>query len=142
MNLRNSMTLRLVAALLLAALFFGGFAGYASYHSALHENDEILDAQMAQVAQTLLAIGAFADSEHTADPGKQVHKYQKTLHFELWREENRELRPLLRSRDEGNHAAALPFFQNLPEGFSERIVDTKRWRFYRQRQLELALDVV
>jgi two-component system sensor histidine kinase QseC len=97
---------------------------------------------MAQVAQTLLAIGAFADSEHTADPGKQVHKYQKTLHFELWREENRELRPLLRSRDEGNHAAALPFFQNLPEGFSERIVDTKRWRFYRQRQLELALDVV
>jgi two-component system, OmpR family, sensor histidine kinase QseC len=136
------MTFRLVSTLLLAALLFGGFAGYASYHSALHENDEIFDAQLAQVAQTLLAIGAFADNEHTADPGKLVHKYQKTLHFQLWREENGELRSLLRSRDEMAEAAELPFFQNLPEGFSDRLIATQRWRFYRQRQAELFLDVV
>lgn len=139
MNFPRSMTLRLVAALLVAALAFGGFAGYASYHSALHENDEIFDAQLAQVAQTLLAIGAFADSEHATDPGKLVHKYQNTLYFQLWREENGELRPLLRSRGE---VAELPFYQNLPEGFSERMIDTRRWRFYRQRQPELLLDVV
>ncbi len=62
MSLPNSMTPRLVLTLLLAALLFGGFAGYASYRSALHENDEIFDAQLAQVAQTLPAIGAFAGS--------------------------------------------------------------------------------
>jgi two-component system sensor histidine kinase QseC len=138
-NVYHSMTFRLVGTLLLAALLFGGFAGYASYHSALHENDEIFDAQLAQVAQTLLAIGAFADNEHTADPGKLVHKYQKTLHFQLWREEKGELRPLLHSRD---GVAGLPFFQNLPEGFSDQMIQAQRWRFYRQRQTELSLDVV
>jgi two-component system sensor histidine kinase QseC len=141
----NSITLRLVSTLLLAALLFGGFAGYASYHSALQEVDEIFDAQLAQIAQTLLAIGRFAENEHSAVPGKRVHKYQKNLHYELWRARNGTLHPLLRSRDastEDDLSAELPFFQSLPEGFSERRVETKRWRFYRQRQPERFLEVV
>lgn len=139
MTLPNSLAFRLVSTLLLASLLFGCVAGYASYHNALDENDEIFDAQMAQVAQTLLAIGTFADNDHPADPGKLAHKYQNALYFQLWREQNKELRPLLRSRDNG---IEFPFFQNLPEGFSEQLIGVQRWRFYRQHQPDLLLDVV
>jgi two-component system sensor histidine kinase QseC len=139
MTLPNSLAFRLVSTLLVAAILFGGIAGYASYQNALHENDEIFDAQMAQVAQTLLAIGTFADGEHPADPGKVAHKYQNTLYFQLWREENKELYPLLTSRDNG---LDFPFFQNLPEGFSDQLVGAQRWRFFRQRQPEQSLDVI
>lgn len=138
-RIANSLSLRLVASLLAAATLFGAIAGYASYDNALHENDEIFDAQLAQVAQTLLAIGLFADNEHPADPGKLAHKYQNTLYYQLWREDAGELRPLLRSAAEG---IEHPFFQNLPEGFSDHVIGATRWRYYRQQNKAQALDVV
>ena len=68
-----------------------------------------------------------------------MHKYQKSLYFQLWREEGKELKPLLRSRDDGTE---YPFFQNLAEGFSDQPLGGQRWRFYRQHQAESLLDVV
>ena len=62
-----------------------------SYRSALHEADELLDAQMAQTAQTLLALTARRAAEEStegetivSDTGAPRHKYQPKLMFQLW----------------------------------------------------------
>lgn len=137
MRLINSLTFRLVSTLLLAAAIYGGAASYSSYLNALHESSELFDSQLDQMTQDLLAIGAFADDKHPADASRLDQQLQQALHFELWREQGGELKVLLRSRDEG---IEFPFFQDIPEGYSEHVIGRQRWRVYRQRQAEKGLD--
>lgn len=53
-----SLQTRLVAVVMLALTLVGGAAAYKSYDIALHEANELLDAQLAQVGQSLLDIGS------------------------------------------------------------------------------------
>ena len=54
MNFRKlSLQARLVALMLVAVTLFGLLAGYESYKNALHEVDEIFDAQLAQLGPDL-----------------------------------------------------------------------------------------
>jgi len=57
-----------------------------SYIDAHHEVDELFDAQLAQAAQTLLALASH-DTDHDMedDIGNATHKYQRSLRFQLWR---------------------------------------------------------
>ncbi len=115
MNFRKlSLQARLVALMLVAVTLFGLLAGYESYKNALHEVDEIFDAQLAQLGQTLLAIAIHADDDETASIGPIAHKYQRALAFQVWSMEHDQPRLLLHS---GKSATALP--DQLPEeGFS------------------------
>ncbi|MDO9063581.1 MAG: ATP-binding protein [Sulfuricella sp.] len=139
MNFRKlSLQARLVALMLVAVTLFGLLAGYESYKNALHEVDEIFDAQLAQLGQTLLAVAYHADGDETEDTGRAVHKYQRTMAFQVWTTDDGAPRVLLHS---GTAPAALP--DPLPEeGFSHGEWQGKQWRYYRQRDARRHLEVL
>lgn len=139
MKLRqHSLQIRLIGLMLGAMLLFGLVAGIQSYRNALHEADEIFDAQLAQLGQTLLAVAIHADDDETESTGPIAHKYQRSLAFQVWSTEHDQPRLLLHS---GKSAAALP--DPLPEeGFSHGEWQGQRWRYYRQGDPKRELEVV
>ena len=66
-----------VAAAWLATMVF-------SYIDAHHEVDELFDAQLAQAAQTLLALAGHDEGDDIEDLGDVAHKYQRRLRFQIW----------------------------------------------------------
>ena len=102
---QHSLQLRLIGLILAAVLLFGLVAGIQSHRNALHEADELFDAQLAQLGQTLLAVAIHADDDDTASTGPSAHKYQRALAFQVWSTEHDQHRLLLHS---GKSAAALP----------------------------------
>ena len=135
---QHSLQLRLIGLILAAVLLFGLVAGIQSHRNALHEADELFDAQLAQLGQTLLAVAIHADDDDTASTGPSAHKYQRALAFQVWSTEHDQHRLLLHS---GKSAAALP--DPLPEeGFSHGEWQGERWRYYRQRDPSRELEVV
>ena len=139
MNFRKlSLQARLVALMLVAVTLFGLLAGYESYKNALHEVDEIFDAQLAQLGQTLLAVAIHADYEKTVSTGPIVDKHQLDIAFQVLRTGHDQPRLLLHS---GKSAVVLP--DPLPkEGFSHGEWQGERWRFYRQSDPRRQLEVV
>ncbi|GAO36435.1 histidine kinase [Sulfuricella sp. T08] len=139
MSLRqHSLQIRLIGLMLAAVLIFGLAAGIQSYHNALHEADEIFDAQLAQLGQTLLAVAIHADDDETASNGPIAHKYQRSLAFQVWSTEHDQPRLLLHS---GKSTSVLP--DPLPEeGFSHGELQGERWRYYRQRDPSRELEVI
>lgn len=134
----HSLQLRLIGLMLGAVLLFGLLAGIQSYRNALHEADEIFDAQLAQLGQTLLAVAIHADDDETSSTGPIAHKYQRSLAFQVWSTEHDQPRLLLHS---GKSTAALP--DALPKpGFSHGEWQGERWRYYRQSDRKRELDVV
>lgn len=113
----------------LAALVF-------SYFDAHHEIDELFDAQMVQVAQTLLALASeYDDDDDVARLEADGHRYQKKFVFQLWDADGR---LLLRSPQ----APTEPLVGK--DGFTESDGRGKdRWRYYSQwdREGELRVQV-
>lgn len=115
----------------LLLLLLGGIAAgwlaiiAASYADANREVDELLDAQMAQVAQTLLALaGEYDDDDDIAELEGGGHKYQKKFIFQIWDNEGR---LLLRSL----HAPVTLLAE--AHGYSDSNGPGKRrWRYYSQ----------
>ncbi len=62
-----------------------------SYVDAHHEIDELFDAQLAQSAQTLLALmrdnDAHRYASENAELAASLHKYQRKLRFQIWRDD-------------------------------------------------------
>ena len=95
------------------------------YQRAHHEADELLDNQLTQVGETLLAIVAGGEVEHIV---KELHEharhYPVPIAFEVWLNKDGETRRLVSSPGyAGFETAATP-------GFSERPYQGTRWRFY------------
>ena len=121
---------------LLGGVTAGWLAALAfTYVDAHEEIDELFDAQMVQVAQTLLALASeYDDDDDVARLESEGHKYQKKFIFQLWDDENR---LLLRSP----RAPAMPLTSR--DGFSESGGFGKdRWRYYGQWDRERNLRVV
>lgn len=139
MNFRElSLQARLVALMLVAVTLFGLSAGHESYENALHEVDEIFDAQLAQLGQILLAVASHVDGDETKDTGRSIHKYQRSMAFQMWTTEKGSPRILLQF---GAMPATLPD-PLPPEGYSEGRWQGKQWRCYRQRDAQRNLDVI
>lgn len=139
MNFKKlSLQARLVALMLVAVMLFGLLAGYESYKNALHEVDEIFDAQLAQLGQTLLAVASHADDDETKNTGQAVHKYQQTIAFQVWAADVKGARLILHS---GTAPTVLPD-PLPPAGYSEGVWQGKQWRFYRQRDAQRNLEVI
>jgi two-component system sensor histidine kinase QseC len=104
-----------------------------SYIDAHHEVDELFDAQLAQAAQTLLALASQVDVEDVEETGGIAHKYQRRLRFQIW----------------DAHGKLLIRSKNAPEtaltadnGFSEsRSKDEGRWRQFSQWNEQRSLQV-
>ncbi len=127
---------RRLLTLLLGGVTAGWLATMAfSYVDAHHEIDELFDAQLVQVAQTLLALASeYDDDDDVAELAADGHKYQKKFVFQLWDAEGR---LLLRSRQ----APTVPLAE--ADGFSESAGSgKKRWRYYSQWDKERQLRVL
>ncbi|MHB9119589.1 MAG: ATP-binding protein [Burkholderiales bacterium] len=136
---RMSLQARLVALMLAAMVLFGLLAGYESYENAMQEADELFDAQLAQNAQTLLAVATHGDDDdREEDIGPGVHKYQQAMLFQVWATDESVPRLVLRSSNAPrNLLDPMP-----PPGFSNGTWQGERWRYYRQKDERRALETV
>ena len=105
-----------VAAAWLATMVF-------SYVDAHHEVDKLFDAQLAQAAQTLLALAGHEGGEDIEDLGDAAHKYQRRLRFQIWSADGK---LLMRSKN----APETPLTASA--GFSETQGEDGHWRHFSQ----------
>ena len=94
-----------------------------SYIDAHHEVDQLFDAQLAQAAQTLLALVSHEEGENIEDLGDVAHKYQRRLRFQIWGADGK-----LRMRSNNAPETAL----TAAIGFSEIHDDDGHWRYFSQ----------
>ncbi len=122
----------------LLGLLLGGVAAawlttmVFSYIDAHHEVDELFDAQLAQAAQTLLALAGHDEGDDIEDLGDVAHKYQRRLRFQIWRADGK---LLMRSKN----APETPL--TATSGFSETHGDDGHWRHFSQWNDERSLQV-
>jgi len=124
----------------LLGLLLGGVAAawlvtmIFSYVDTHHEVDELFDAQLAQAAQTLLALASHDDDDDDSieDLGEATHKYQRRLRFQIWFADGK---LLMRS----NNAPETPLTGE--RGFSETRDDDGRWRHFSQWNSDHSLQV-
>lgn len=117
---------RRLLAWLLGGVTCGWLAALAFiYFDAQHEIDELFDAQMVQVAQTLLALASeYDDDDDIVGLEQNGHKYQERLVLQLWDDQGR---LLLRSPQAPTQPLAGV------DGFSESGgLGLDRWRYYSQ----------
>ena len=114
-----------VAAAWLATMVF-------SYIDAHHEVDELFDAQLAQAAQTLLALAGHDEGDDIEYLGDAAHKYQRRLRVQIWRGDGK---LLMRSKN------APETVLNATDGFSETRGDDGHWRHFSQWNEERSLQV-
>jgi two-component system sensor histidine kinase QseC len=117
---------RRLLGLLLGGVAVGWLAALVfTYLDAHDEIDELFDAQMVQVAQTLLALASeYDDDDDIARLDSDGHKYQKKFAFQLWDADGH---LLLRSPG----APTIPLAAK--DGFSGSDGrGEKRWRYYSQ----------
>jgi len=93
-----------------------------TYFDAREEFDEVLDAHLAQSA-TLLLIQASQDiDEVKTEHAPLLHKYSRRVAFQVWSQG-------LTLRLHSANAPALPL-ANREQGFSDTVIDGKRWRVF------------
>jgi two-component system sensor histidine kinase QseC len=129
---------RLTMLLLGAVLLFGILAGFESHKNALHEADELFDAQLVQFAHSLLSVATDLDDDHAARKLPLSHKYQQNFVFEVWSEDDGDRRVLLRS-DESIDLSGM----DLPEKkLKNRTWNGNDWRFYHLRDPRRRVEVL
>lgn len=126
----------------LLGLLLGGIATVwsltmaCSYLDAHHEIDQLFDAQLAQSAQTLLALATHDDEDERIGDlsavGDAGHEYQRRLRFQIWRQDGR-----LAMRSE--NAPETPL--TVSGGFAEHGDAQTLWRTYSQWNREHSLQV-
>jgi two-component system sensor histidine kinase QseC len=95
------------------------------YQRAHHEADELLDAQLTQVADTLLAIVAGGGVEHVVEElDDHARHHPVPIAFEVWHGKHGQMQRLLTS------AGPSGFGAEIAPGFSEHRYRGARWRFY------------
>lgn len=120
-SLRRQLTALLSGALAVVWLL----AAVVVYERAHHEADELLDSQLTQVAETLLAFVTSGEIEHAV---KVLHEHAVhnpvPIAFEIWRTDDGKTMRLAVSP---GHAG---FESSLPDGYSELQHDGAKWRFF------------
>ena len=120
-----SLRRRLVWLLTGAVALIWLLAALAVYQRAHHEADEMLDAQLTQLADTLLAIVAGGEVEHfVKELHEHAHRYPVPIAFEVWISDDGESRRLLTSPGHDGFATGLT------SGFSEHRHLGAHWRLY------------
>ncbi|MEP7183573.1 MAG: ATP-binding protein [Betaproteobacteria bacterium] len=125
---------RLVALLLAVTTVAWGAAALWSYYDAQHEIGEMMDAQLAQSAQILLAQAGHEIDDMPVTEIAAVHKYERRVAFQIW--DGAGSRLLLRSE-----SAPQKRLSPRDEGFADRALDDQAWRVYSRRDTERDLLV-
>lgn len=80
----KSLQARLIAAAIFVLVLCGLLAALGSYRAAIIEADEILDAHLAQLAQTLLFLSQVNGGLASGDIGTGVHSDHSYTTFQIW----------------------------------------------------------
>ncbi len=121
----RSIQSRLILLVLGVALVVELVTGWSGYQRAVHEADELLDAQLVQYAQIMLSLAHEGEDDEVALPAIQAHHYQNKVMFQIWGME-KPPRLMLRSPEAPHHwpqgvAAA---------GYSDVVLAGHAWRFF------------
>ncbi len=122
-----SLRRRLVGLLIAVVAVLWSLSAMVAFRTAHGEADELFDAQLVQVAETLLAIVAAGEPGHVAhEMAEHQHDYQLPVAFQAWqREETGEgWRLLVRSAEMPDVPATRG------PGFDEHEQQGELWRFY------------
>jgi two-component system sensor histidine kinase QseC len=132
-----SLRRRLVWLLTSAVAAIWLLSAWVVYQRAHHEADTLLDAQLTQVADTLLAIVAGGEVEHFVN---ELHEDSRPepvpIAFEVWHRKHGQMQRLVTSSKHGGFESA-----GVP-GFSEHPYQGARWRFYAVQDAEADYQVV
>lgn len=121
-----SLRRRLVALLVGVLVVLWGGSALLAFRTAHAEADELFDAQLVQVAETLLAIVAASESPGLADEmAEHQHAYQLPVAFQAWQaDEAGNWRLML-------HSSEMPTDPvSANPGFDEHLMNGELWRFY------------
>ncbi|WP_230969208.1 ATP-binding protein [Nitrogeniibacter aestuarii] len=113
-------------------------SGVMAYRTAHHEADEVFDAQLVQVAETLVTLATLSEVEHVAhEMAEHSMRYDLPLRYQVWSKDDGKIRLLLRSPD----APRQPMVSHT--GFSQQ-KDGKGtlWRYYGYAEEEHGYFVV
>ncbi|MHB0982474.1 MAG: hypothetical protein ACYC02_03730, partial [Thiobacillus sp.] len=80
----SSIQSRLILLVLGALLAVELVSGWTGYQRALHEADELLDAQLVQYAQIMLSLAHEGRDDEVRMPDIKAHPYQSKLMFQIW----------------------------------------------------------
>lgn len=123
-----SLQARLIAGSIAVLLVCGLAAGLGGYRAAQHEADELFDAQLAQVGQTLIVLArAGGDDDIAEELEHSGHHYQTRVVFQVWHEGAEADEPHLLLRSAGIGREPLPV---AAEGFSYARLADGQYRFY------------
>ncbi|MDD5384112.1 MAG: ATP-binding protein [Gallionella sp.] len=119
---RASLKQRLLALVLAAITLVWLGATAFTYHDAREEFDEVLDAHLAQAAALLVVQASHDLDELETEHAPLLHKYARRVAFQVW-DKGHQLRL---------HSANAPQepLANRERGFSDNIIDGKRWRVF------------
>jgi two-component system sensor histidine kinase QseC len=107
------------------------------YQRTHHEADELLDTQLTQVADTLLAIVAGGEVEHFVEELEEGSGHTSVpIAFEVWHSKHGQMLRLVTSK---GHSG---FESGVTEGFSESLHQGARWRFYAVQDKDAEYRVV
>jgi two-component system sensor histidine kinase QseC len=113
------------------------FSALFVYQRAHHEADELLDSQLAQMGDTLLAIVSAGEVDHLV---KELHEHAHDspvpIAFEIWHTKDGKAQRLVNS-------SGRTSFETMGEsGFSEHPYQGSRWRFYSAQDDDVEYRVV
>lgn len=120
-----SLRRRLVWLVVLSILGVGLISALVVYQRAHHEADELLDTQLAQVAETLLTISVGGEIDHFVEGlHEQARRYAVPIAFEIRHGAHENGTRIVTSP---GHAGFTP---PIPDGYSDRIHKNKPWRLF------------
>lgn len=132
-----SLRRRLVWLLTSAVMVIGMLSALVVYQRAHHESDELLDGQLAQVAETLLAIVASGEVDYFV---RELHEHAQRnpvpIAFEIWHTRAGNNQRMVTS------PGHVEFAGDIPGGFSERPHHGESWRFFAAQDDRAAYRVV
>jgi two-component system sensor histidine kinase QseC len=120
-----SLRRRLVGLLIGVVALMWSVSAVVAFRTAHAEADELFDAQLVQVAETLLAIVAAGQSPHVADEmAEHQHAYQLPVAFQAWQRKDDKWTLLVRSSEMPD----APLMETT--GFDEHDLNGELWRFF------------
>lgn len=143
--MKFSIQARLLGLSMLALTVVGVVTVWLAYGRAVHEVDELIDAQLAQHVRVMLSLAYESDDdeEELETPDIRGHRYESKLLFQIWRTEDGRRNLLLRSPD-----APRTWPEGVAHaGYSNASLDDHPWRFFAatdnegEHQVLAALDL-
>ena len=120
------MQARLLALVLATVFSIGAATAWLGYRRAVHEVDELFDAQLTQYARIMLALSYSGNDEAITFPEIFEHRYQSRILFQIWEREHGQPRLILTSPGATREWPAGV----AADGFSVARIGDRSWRCF------------